>query len=128
MSDEIYHNYLTGSTLYACRFQLDGNVFITDGSSDEVWGAGASDADTYDVTMTEDGDGGHYVGDFDTSGNITTSGPYRVSVYLQVGGSPADSDPVLAQGEIFWGGTSEVTVLTVSSEDSKVNNVYGPGE
>ena len=128
MANEIWHNFFTGETLYACRFQSDGNVFLTSGASDEVWGAGGRDADDYDVTMTEDGVGGHFVGDFDTSGNITISNPYRVVVFWQAGANPADTDLPIAEGEIQWGGTSEVTLLVLSDEDSKVLNVFGEGE
>jgi hypothetical protein len=124
--NEIPHDHLTGSTLYATRFQPDGNVFVTDGSSDEAW----TDADLYDVTMTEDGVGGHYVGDFDTSGNIT-EGVYQVAVFLQEGGSPANSDFVIARGQISWDGTAEIngftldTSLTIlSAQGSRVLNKY----
>ncbi len=115
MANEIFHNFLTGSTLYSTRFQLDGNVFLTSGASDEVWGAGGNDADNYDVTMTEDGSGGHYVGDFDTSGNIV-AGVYRVTIFLQAGGSPADSDLAIAQGELYWDGTAELNSFTLNTQ------------
>jgi hypothetical protein len=115
MANEIAHNYTTGSTLYACRFQLDGDVFLTAGASDEVWGTGGRDADDYDVAMTESGSSGHYVCDFDASSNIA-EGHYRVTVFLQAGANPADADIELAQGEIFWDGTSEVTMNTAMSD------------
>ena len=153
MANEIWQNYTSGETLYACRFQLDGNVFITDGSSDEVWGAGASDADTYDVTITEDGSGGHYVGSFDAGSNIGV-GTYRVAVYLQTGVNPADSDRAIGQGEIYWDGSAELNMSSLdtkiddeiigadsdtletlsdqldvlSAEESVIQNIYGPGE
>ena len=126
MSDEIFHNWETGATLYATRFQLDGNVFITDGSSDEIWGAGTNDADDYDVTMPEDGAGGHYVGDFDTSGNIS-AGIYRVTVFLQAGGSPADTDIPIAQGEMHWDGSAEITIESTLAKARLDANVYPPG-
>lgn len=115
MANEIFANYLTGQTLYSVRFQLDGNVFLTSGASDEVWGTGGRDADNYDVTMTEDGAGGHYVGDFDTSGNIA-SGVYRDTVFLQDGGSPADTDFAISQGEIYWDGTAELNFFTLNTQ------------
>ena len=123
MSNEIFANYTTGSTIYAVRFQLDGNVLLTDGATDEVWGTGSRDADDYDITMTEDGVSGHFVGDFDASGNIS-SGVYRVTVFLQDGGSPADSDFAISQGEIYWSGTMEATPLTLSAQSSRVLNRY----
>jgi hypothetical protein len=132
---------------------LDKDVFLTDGASDETWGTGGRDADDYDVTMPEGGSSGHYVGDFDTSANIA-EGVYRVTVYLQAGGVPADSDKPLGQGVMHWDGTAEINISTLdttinddvigadgdtlesisdqldalSSEASKVLNFYGPGE
>lgn len=111
MANELSYDYLTGVTLYATRFQLDGNVFLTDGSSDEVWATAAD----YDVTMTEDGVGGHYVGSFDASANIST-GVYTVTIYLQAGGSPANSDIALARGVIYWDGTAELNSFTLNTQ------------
>ena len=121
MANEVYGNYDSGETLYFCAFQRDGNVFLTGGASDEVWGTGGRYADNYDETMTEDGDSGHYVGSFDTS---IASGTYRVTVFLQSGGSPADSDFAISQGEIYWSGTAEVSPLTLSAQSSRVINKY----
>ena len=101
MANEIGHNWVSGATLYACRFQLNGDVFITTGASDEEWGTGGNTAADYDVTMPEKGDSGHYVGDFDTSDNIG-DGWYRVTVYLQAGANPADTDKAIAQGITKW--------------------------
>ena len=130
MANEIHVDYKTGETLYAVRFQPGGNVFITDGSADQVW----SDPTLYDVTMTENGNGGHYEGDFDASANIT-EGSYQVSVFLQTGASPANGDPQLYTGVIYWDGTSELTIFTIDSSiniltasESKQLNVYGEGE
>ncbi len=153
MANEIPHDFPTGKTLYATRFQLDGDVFLTDGASDETWGTGGRTAADYDVAMTEDGVGGHYVGDFDTSGNIA-AGVYQVAVYFQAGGSPANSDVAIARGELYWDGTAEIDIFTLDTtiEDDVIGtdgdtleslsdqldgltgsafrstNIYGPGE
>lgn len=114
MANEIRHNTKTSVTLYACRFQPNGDVFLTNGASDEVWGTGGNNADDYNVTMTETtiGSSRHYEGDFDASGNIA-AGVYQVTVYRQAGGAPADTDKPQAQGEIYWNGTSEETLQTI---------------
>ncbi len=112
MPNEIWHNFTTGNTLYSTAFQLDGNVFLTGGASDEIWGTGGRDADNYDEAMTEDGTGGHYVGSF---ASAIAAGTYRVTVFLQASGSPADSDVALAQGEIYWDGTAEITIGTLDT-------------
>ena len=113
MANEIFHNHATGATLYFCAFQLDGNVFLSGGASDEVWGTGGRDADDYDETMTEDGAGGHYVGTFDTS---IAAGVYRVTVYLQTGANPADTDRPLGQGVMYWDGTAELNPFTLNTQ------------
>jgi len=131
MSDEITHNAPTGLTLYACRYQPNGDVFLTDGATDEVWGTAGRDADDYDVAMTEEDGSGHYKGDFDTSTNITGAAAYPVTVYRQLGGSPADSDPALAQGIMNWDGTAElnfvtldVSIAAVSIAQLAILNIY----
>ncbi len=109
-ADEIAVPYITGQTLYLCRFQPDGDVFLADGLSDEVWGTGGRDADDYDIPMTESGTSGMYVGSFDALTNIG-SGKYRVFVFVQNGGSPADSDgPALwyTPDGLNWSGTAEI--------------------
>ena len=127
MADEIPFDFASGETLYSTRFQLNGDVFITDGSSDEVWGVGGNDADDYDVTMPEKGSSGHYVGDFDTSGNISV-GVYRVTVRLQTGANPADTDTRIGRGTMYWSGSEERNVFTLLTAASTLLNVYGPGE
>ena len=110
MANEISFDADTGLTFFACRFQLDGHVFLSAGSSDEVWGTGGRDADDYDIPVSEVGTSGHYVGDFDpgASGNIA-AGRYKVAAYEQAGANPADSDlPAREKGEILWDGTSEI--------------------
>lgn len=117
MANEITWDTATGLTLYACRWQKNGNVFLTNGASDEVWGTAGRDAADYAVTMTEEDVSGHYKGDFDTSGNIA-EGIYDVTVLKQVGGVPANSDvPAIARGETDWDGTNEITLSSIPTVD-----------
>ncbi len=133
---EIHHNFKTGQTLYLCRFQTNGEVFLTDGSADEEWGNDGRDADDYDVSMTEiqkgSGESRHYVGPFDLSGNIEAGKIYHFAVYHQKGGNPADTDKPLGQGVIEWGVDGEITLVditvdisVVSDDLRRVKNVYG---
>jgi len=110
MSNELNYDAAPSLTLYACRTQLNGNVLLSDGLSDEVWGTSGHDADDYDIPVPEKpvGVSGHYVGDFDALGNVA-AGLYRVAVYKQAGGSPADSDKVIARGQIRWSAAGEIT-------------------
>jgi len=114
MANELTHNSATGLNFYACRFQTDGDVFITDGSADEVWATGGHTADDYDVAMTEEASSGHYKADFDAGTNIG-AGVYQVVIYLRVGANPADSDPPVAQGEIYWDGTAEINESVIDT-------------
>ncbi len=123
MANEIAHNTFTGETLYSCRWTLDGDVFLSDGSSSEEWGTDNRDADDYDVAMAENAPDGHYIGEFDSNGNIV-AGVYKVTVFLQAGANPDDSDLAVAQGEIIWSGSGEITVGTLSAQGGKVLNVY----
>lgn len=134
--NEIVHDAEPGQTLYAVRWLFSRNVLLTDGASDEVWGTDGRDADDYDVTMTETtvGESGHYVGNFDTSGNIT-EGVYQVAVFIQAGGSPANSDLRDARGQMYWNGTEEENIATIGDQIdtikpsiNQVHNVFGPGE
>jgi hypothetical protein len=125
MSDELWINYTTGKTLYAVRFQQDGDAFITAGDSDEAWGTGGHDAGDYAVALTETNvdNSGHYVADFDGSSNIS-AGTYRVCFYERAAVLAADGDPLIAQGEIYWNGASEIELGTVDSGQRIKTEVY----
>jgi hypothetical protein len=88
-------DYKSGCNLYFCRFQSDGDVFVTNGASDEEWGTSAP-AD-YAVSMVEEDGSGHYIGQFDSEDNIP-SGDYPVCVYVQQGASPYNGDSIVANG------------------------------
>ena len=97
MPFEYAHNFTTGNILYFVSFNANGEAFLSDGNSVEEWGAGGRNADDYDAPMTEIGSSGHYVGNSNvTSGNMVVQ---RITIFLQSGASPADSDVPLAQGE-----------------------------
>ncbi len=123
MSNEVAWDYTSGSTLYFCRFEPDGNVFVSNGSSSEVWGAGGHDADDYDVALTEVGSSGHFVGHFDTQGNIP-NGSYRVTIYVQSGANPADADVAVAQGVIHWVGGKTVNVKSLDNKLRRIGVVH----
>ena len=58
---------------------------------------------------------GHYISPFDEDGNIE-EGQYRIAIFDQKGGVPADSDiPAIAQGEILWDGLQEVTLVIINT-------------
>ena len=113
MAEEVKHNHVPGKTLYFCRFlQSNSNVMLANPATNEVWGTGARDADDSDVQMAEEGGSGHYTGDFASGGSIG-AGTYSIAVYNQAGGSPIDSDVVIAQGQIYWSGSTELDLFTI---------------
>lgn len=120
---EIVFDMITGETLYSCRWTKDGDVFLSDGSSAEVWGTGGRTAASYAVEMTEDTPSGHYVGSFDPDGNIS-AGLYKVTVFSQAGANPANADQAIGLGEINWGGRGETTIGVLSAQKSQILNVY----
>jgi len=113
MANEITHNWTSGLTLYFCCFQQDGDVFLTGGASDEVWGTGGRTADDYDEAMTEEATSGHYKGSM--AAGIGT-GVYQIQVRLQAGANPANTDIVIGQGEIYWDGSAEINPYTSISD------------
>ena len=115
MANEVSFDWPTGVTLDFYRFQLNGDVFITDGSSDELWGAGGNDAVDYVVPMSEKGSSGHYVGDFDTFGNIA-AGIYPGVIRLRAGVFPVDSDIRIGRGVMYWDGTAELNPFTLNTQ------------
>lgn len=113
MANEITNNTITGLTLYFCCFQQDGDVFLTGGASDEVWGTGGRTANDYDEAMTEEDACGHYKGSMAAG---VGAGVYQIVVYQQAGASPATGDKALAQGEIYWDGAAEINPSTLHGE------------
>ena len=121
MANEITHNYTSGLALYFCCFQQDGDVFLTGGASDEVWGTGGRTADDYDEAVTEEATSGHYKGSMAAG---VGAGVYQVQVRLRAGASPANSDIAIGQGEIYWTGSAEKNISTL---DAHLTDIKGTG-
>ena len=126
MANEIYAKYSSGNNLDAYIFRkTDDKVFDqSDGAETfETWVDG--NVLNYDNPMTDQGDGFYSV---DFPSIITTEGEYRVVVKLRSGANAAVGDTGLFQGDIQWGGTTEVTLLSLSIGNARVVNVYGINE
>ena len=123
MSEEIVIDYTTGLTIYFHRFLANGNVFLTNAATNEVYGTGGRDADDYNAPMTEEAAGsGHYLGTFASGGTAIAAGVYQIQVKVQDGANPADSptDVIIYKGEIYWDGTAEINEYTL---DTDINTV-----
>ena len=99
MGGEIYTTWPEGATLYAIIRRLsDGAVYSAADLAFETWSDG--NIGNYDIPLN-DQDGNHYSTDFPTG---IAAGQYKVDIFLQAGGSPADGDWSPSHGWINWGG------------------------
>lgn len=102
MAGEIQATDTHGNTLYAQVRNSVGQIWNTASSVFQTY-VTANIAD-YDVALTEQGTAsGFYAGTFPTG--ITTAGTYSVTVLRRAGGSPAETDSVVAAGNIEWSGS-----------------------
>lgn len=153
MANEIWNSHDEAETLYALIWrQTDDKVYDAVAAANTFDTYTDADILDYDVPLTNQADSDYHSADFPA--DITT-GIYRVQIFEQAGGSiDADLDVAIAQGEIYWDGSAEINILTLdttinddvigadgdtlkdlsdqmdvlSSQSSRVLNVYGPGE
>ena len=125
MSNEIWHNFPSGENLDAYVFKkTNDQVFdqADGGDTFEVWVDG--NVLNYDISMTDQG-GDYYSVDFPAV--ITTAGVYRVVIAKRAGGSAAVGDLRIAQGEIYWDGTAEEDISTLSDQNvGLTSSVFKP--
>ena len=124
MPNEIYNSFEEGNVLYALIWRK---------SDDKVWNNTDSqfdtytdvDIDKYDVVLANQVDSDYYSVDFPAAITDSATQTYRVQVMLQAGGSiDADLDTAIAQGEIYWDGTSEVDIGTIAITNNTVQSIY----
>lgn len=104
MSSELNLFHQTGYTVYAVVFNPSGQVWNTSSSAFETFNA--SNWTDYDVSLTEKGTSGIYIGDFPTG--VTTASVYDYYAYKRVGATPAQSDIRLGAGTVDWTGSHAV--------------------
>lgn len=132
MANEIYHTYDSGNTFYTLiRRKTDDFVYDVAAGSDTFEAFNAANIANYDLPMTDDG-GDFYSVDFPAG---ISAGSHRAVNYLQLAGAPATNDLPLFHGEIFWSGTAEEDISTITDlietikpSINQVHNVFGPGE
>lgn len=97
---------LTGVTLYAQVWNSTGSVW--NGSAFETYAT--ANIANYAITMTEKGTAsGFWAGTFPS----TSAGTYGVVVYQRAGGSPAETDEQVADGNIDWNGSAVIGYTNV---------------
>lgn len=118
MSRELHITYDASAspTLYCClREPTTGKVWYAAGPAFETWGTFGRTATDYDNAVTHRG-GGFWTADFWTG---IEEGDYTVIYYQQIGASPADTDPPVAQDHGHWTGTTWI---------SQYDLLRGPGQ
>lgn len=99
MAGEIQFSFQPGRTCYVLIRNRTGAVW--NGSSFVTYAT--VDYANYPVTVAEQGTlSAFYTGTFPSA---ITAGVYSIVGKSQLGGSPAESDPVVAAGDIQWNGT-----------------------
>lgn len=83
---------------------MNSSAQIWNGSSFEAYNG--SNYGNYDVAMTQQGTSGVFIGNFPTA--ITAAGDYTIFYHRQIGGSPAQGDPVVGTGVVVWNGSQAV--------------------
>jgi hypothetical protein len=101
----------SSGTLYARVMNASGQIWNTAALTFEDYTA--SDYTDYDITMTQQGSSGVYVGDFPS--NITTAGTYEFFVHIQSGGTPAEGDTIVNTGRIEWTGSAATSTSTADA-------------
>lgn len=126
MASEISVEYLSGYTLY----------FVVENAAAQRWYTVTPFFEThdaahwtdYDIALSEQTSSGTYIGSFPSG--ITTAGRYRVTVYQQLGGSPAIGDLKIGSSTIDWDGSAEVGVndsaIVLAKLNASVVQVSGP--
>lgn len=100
----------TGRTLYALVRSATATIWKTTTSALVTY-ATADRAD-YDIALTEQGTASrHYVGDFPAA----AAGVYYISIHDRLGGSPAETDPLVGQGRLDWNGSAVVAAGTLNA-------------
>lgn len=99
----------TGLTVYFLVFNATGQVY--NGSSYVSYVA--ANYTTYAVSSSALGSSGIYAGNMPTS----SAGVYSLIARKQSGGSPAESDTDVAEGTLFWDGSTSAIALSSAGLD-----------
>ena len=119
MANEIQVPYgVTGQTVYTIVRDSGGDVW--NGTAFETYTSG--NVGDYDTAAIEQGASGFYISSF--PGSIS-AGVYSVTARDRSGLTPAESDPVIAQGSFHWDGTAEVDPFNHATDTVDVGKVSG---
>lgn len=113
MSGEIMVSYETGKTLYFLARDRTGRVWNTSGGTGAFESYNSTVFASYPVSMVEQGTASaFYTGTFPPA---IPPGVYALVAKRQAGGSPAESDPTVAQGDYQWGGSAALPLSDLAT-------------
>lgn len=109
MADEIQFSFATAKITYVLIRNSAG--LIWNGTSFGAYATGSYS--TYPVLATEQGTAsGFYIA---ATPVTMAAGVYSVAAKQQLGGSPSESDPTVAVGELQWNGTYQVPLSDLAT-------------
>lgn len=108
MAGELQGVWNTGRTCYfLIRSQTatiwNGSSFVTYDNANYS---------SYTISAVEQGGSGYYAGTFPPA---ITPGAYNVIMLEQVGGSAAQTDPVVSQGDVQWNGSAVIPLSALAT-------------
>lgn len=109
MANEIQVSFQAGRTVYFLIRNAAGQVW--NGSTFETYAT--ANYTTYDVAGSEQGTASaFYVGTFPAT---IAAGKYAVVAKSQVGAAPAEGDPTVGYGDVYWDGSAEVALSNLAT-------------
>lgn len=111
MANEIQVTYSSAKVVYYLIFNRTGQVWNTSSLAFEVYQT--VNYTDYDVSMTELGSASKvYAGTFPST---ISAGVYGVVLKERIGGSVAESDPVVDAGDYQWGGSATLPLSDLAT-------------
>ncbi len=111
VANEIQVSFRAATTCYFLVRNRIGQVWNTSALAFQTY-VTATYAN-YTISLTEQGTASSYfAGNFPTA---ITAGVYSVTAKQQIGGSPAESDPTIAVGDLQWNGTVTLPLSDLAS-------------
>lgn len=112
MAGELQASYQTSKTVYAVIRNRNGLVYSSSGTGGYGTYATSTYAD-YPVSLTEQGSASaFYVGNMPS---VSPAGVYSIVVKNQMGGSPAETDPTVAVGDLQFNGTTTLPLSDLAT-------------
>lgn len=113
MAGELQLSFSTGRTVYALIRSRTAQIWNTSGGTGAFENYNSSVYTSYSVSLTEQGTASaFYAGTFPSA---IPAGIYSVTGKTQLAGSPAETDPTVAIGDLQWNGTVTLPLSDLST-------------